>query len=62
LPDRPESLAGGRNTTTLGPVPGLEQEATALTHFSMYFVNGLLDQDYARTIIKTVNPNQSEGA
>jgi len=41
----------------LGPYLGLEQEATALTHFSMYFVNGLLQtEDYARTIIKTVNP------
>ncbi len=41
----------------MGPYLGLEQEATALTHFSMYFVNGLLQtEDYARTIIKTVNP------
>jgi len=41
----------------LGPYPGLEQEATALTHFSMYFFNGLLQtEDYARTIIKAVNP------
>jgi len=36
---------------------GLEQEATALTHFSMYFVHGLLQtEDYARAIIKAVNP------
>jgi transcriptional regulator with XRE-family HTH domain len=41
----------------LGPYPGLEQEATALTHFSMYFVNGLMQtEDYARAIIKAVNP------
>ena len=41
----------------LGPYPGLEQEATALTHFSMYFVHGLLQtEDYARTIIKAINP------
>jgi transcriptional regulator with XRE-family HTH domain len=41
----------------LGPYPGLEQEATALTHFSMYFVHGLLQtEDYARAIIKAVNP------
>lgn len=41
----------------LGPYPGLEQEATALTHFSMYFVHGLLQtEDYARAIIKATNP------
>jgi transcriptional regulator with XRE-family HTH domain len=41
----------------LGPYPGLAQEATALTHFSMYFVHGLLQtEDYARTIIKAVVP------
>jgi transcriptional regulator with XRE-family HTH domain len=41
----------------LGPYPGLEQGATALTHFSMYFVHGLLQtEDYARAIIKAVNP------
>jgi transcriptional regulator with XRE-family HTH domain len=41
----------------LGPYPGLEQEAAALTHFSMYFVHGLLQtEDYARAIIKAVVP------
>jgi transcriptional regulator with XRE-family HTH domain len=41
----------------LGPYPGLELEATVLTHFSMYFVHGLLQtEDYARTIIKAILP------
>jgi transcriptional regulator with XRE-family HTH domain len=41
----------------LDSYPGLEQEATALTHFSMYFIQGLLQtEDYARAIIKAVNP------
>jgi transcriptional regulator with XRE-family HTH domain len=41
----------------LGPYPGLEQEAKVLTHFSMYFVQGLMQtEDYARTIIKAIVP------
>lgn len=41
----------------LRPYFGLEQQATALIHFSMYFVHGLLQtEDYARAIIKGVNP------
>lgn len=41
----------------MGAYPGLEQGAMALTHFSMYFVHGLLQtEDYARAIIKAVNP------
>ena len=36
---------------------GLEQEATAITYFGMYFLHGLLQtQDYARAIIKGIAP------
>jgi transcriptional regulator with XRE-family HTH domain len=41
----------------LDPYIGLEQEATAITCYSMYYVPGLLQtEDYARGIIKTVAP------
>jgi transcriptional regulator with XRE-family HTH domain len=41
----------------MGPYLGLEQEATALTFFSLHFVSGLLQtEDYARHIIKGVTP------
>lgn len=44
----------------LGPYLGLEQEAATVTHFSMYFVNGLLQtEDYARAIIKAIAPQMS---
>lgn len=41
----------------LDPYIGLEQEATAITCYSMYYIPGLLQtEDYARGIIKTVAP------
>lgn len=41
----------------LSPYIGLEQEATAITCFSMYYVPGLLQtEDYARGIIRIVAP------
>ncbi len=41
----------------LSPYIGLEQEATAITYFSMYFVPGLLQtEEYARAIIKGMAP------
>src|SRR6266700_3062868 len=41
----------------LSPYIGLEQEATAITYFSMYFVPGLLQtEDYARAIIRGMAP------
>jgi transcriptional regulator with XRE-family HTH domain len=41
----------------LGPYLGLEQEASAITYFSMYFIHGLLQtEDYARSIIKGISP------
>jgi len=41
----------------VGPYLGLEQEATALTFFSLHFVSGLLQtEDYARYMIKGVVP------
>jgi transcriptional regulator with XRE-family HTH domain len=41
----------------LDPYIGLEQEATAITCYSMYYIPGLLQtEDYARGIIETVAP------
>jgi transcriptional regulator with XRE-family HTH domain len=41
----------------LDPYIGLEQEATAITCYSMYYVTALLQtEDYARTIIKSIAP------
>jgi transcriptional regulator with XRE-family HTH domain len=41
----------------LYPYIGLEQEATSITHYSMYYVPALLQtEDYAREIIKAVLP------
>ena len=41
----------------LDPLIGLEQEATSITCFSMYYMPGLLQtQEYAERIIKTVAP------
>jgi transcriptional regulator with XRE-family HTH domain len=41
----------------LSPYIGLEQEATSITHYSMYFLPGLLQtEDYARAIIKGIAP------
>jgi transcriptional regulator with XRE-family HTH domain len=41
----------------LGPYIGLEQDASVITLFSMYFVPGLLQtQEYARAIIKGIAP------
>jgi transcriptional regulator with XRE-family HTH domain len=41
----------------LYPYIGLEQEASAITHYSMYYVPALLQtEDYARAIIKAVLP------
>jgi transcriptional regulator with XRE-family HTH domain len=41
----------------LDPYIGLEQEATAITCYSTYYMPGLLQtEDYARTIIKAIAP------
>jgi transcriptional regulator with XRE-family HTH domain len=41
----------------LDPYIGLEQDATAITCYSMYYVPALLQtEDYARTIIKAIAP------
>jgi transcriptional regulator with XRE-family HTH domain len=41
----------------LSPYIGLEQEASAITSFSMYYIPALLQTaDYARTIIKAIAP------
>ncbi len=41
----------------LGPFIGLEQEATAITSFSMYCFPGLIQtEEYARAVIKSVAP------
>jgi transcriptional regulator with XRE-family HTH domain len=46
----------------LSPFIGLEQEATAITSFSMYYVPPLLQTaDYARTIIRGIAPNIDPG-
>lgn len=42
----------------LDPYIGLEQEATAVTCYSMYYVPALLQtEEYARTIIRAIAPN-----
>jgi transcriptional regulator with XRE-family HTH domain len=44
----------------LDPLIGLEQEAAAITCFSMYYMPGLLQtENYARAIIKAVAPKMS---
>lgn len=41
----------------VGPYIGLEQAATAISHYGMYFLHGLLQtEQYARAIIKGINP------
>ncbi len=41
----------------LAPYIGMEQEATAITFFSNYFIHGLLQtEDYARAVIKAIAP------
>ena len=41
----------------VGPYIGLEQAATAISHYGMYFMHGLLQtEDYARAIIKGIYP------
>jgi transcriptional regulator with XRE-family HTH domain len=45
------------NDLGVGTYLGLEQDATAVTYYSMYFVHGLLQTaDYARAVIRGVNP------
>ncbi len=45
----------------VGPYLGLEQEAKSISYFSMSFVHGLLQtDDYARSIIRTINPLMSD--
>ncbi len=44
----------------LGPYIGLEQEATSITTYTMYYLPALLQtQDYARAIIKAIAPKIS---
>jgi len=46
----------------LDPLIGLEQEATAITCYSMYYLPALLQtEDYARTIIKIIAPRIDSG-
>src|SRR5712691_4376216 len=41
----------------LAPYIGMEQAATAITYFSMYYIHGLLQTEaYARAIIKAITP------
>jgi transcriptional regulator with XRE-family HTH domain len=41
----------------VGTYLGIEQEATAVTYYSMYFIHGFLQTaDYARSVIKGINP------
>ena len=45
----------------LVPYIGMEQEATSITFFSMYFIHGLLQtEDYARAIIKAIAPKMEQ--
>lgn len=45
----------------VGPYFDLEQEAKAITYYSMSFVNGLLQTDgYARAIIGAINPRMDD--
>jgi transcriptional regulator with XRE-family HTH domain len=45
----------------VGPYLDLEQEAKAITYYSMSFVNGLLQtNDYARAIIRAINPQMDD--
>ncbi len=46
----------------ISPLIGMEQAATAITAFGMYFVPALLQtEDYARAIIKGIAPKIEEG-
>jgi transcriptional regulator with XRE-family HTH domain len=46
----------------IAPYIGMEQAATAITYFGMYFVPALLQtEDYARAIIKGIAPKIDEG-
>ena len=43
------------------PLIGLEQSATAITSFGMYFLPALLQsEDYARALIRGINPKMAE--
>jgi transcriptional regulator with XRE-family HTH domain len=45
------------NDLGVGSYLGLELEATAITYYSMYFINGLLQTaDYASAVIQGINP------
>lgn len=45
----------------IAPLIGMEQSATAITAFGMYFFPALLQsEDYARALIKGINPKMSE--
>jgi hypothetical protein len=45
----------------INPLIGMEQSATAITSFGMYFFPALLQsEDYARALIKGINPKMSE--
>lgn len=45
----------------INPLIGMEQSATAITCFGMYFFPALLQtEDYARALIKGINPKMSE--
>jgi hypothetical protein len=48
------------NDLKLSPYIGLEQDATAINYFSMYFLHGLVQtEEYSRAIIKGMTPNIS---
>ncbi len=45
----------------IAPLIGMEQSATAITCFGMYFLPALLQsEDYARALVKGINPKMSE--
>jgi hypothetical protein len=45
----------------IAPLIGMEQSATSITSFGMYFLPPLLQsEDYARALVKGINPKMSE--
>jgi transcriptional regulator with XRE-family HTH domain len=45
----------------IAPLIGMEQSATAITSFGMYFFPALLQsEDYARALVKGINPKMSQ--
>jgi transcriptional regulator with XRE-family HTH domain len=51
------------NDLKLSPYIGLEQDATVINYFSMYFLHGLVQTDeYARAVIKGMAPKISQEA